>query len=118
MAFVIPLSNDPAQRFEVTLNNTRYFFTVKYNYNADFWTFSLEDSTEMLIEGVPMLPGINMLWPHEDLTFGQLWMVDQTEKNIDPDGDNIGDIVKLIYYPPGEEPDLPTLEDLSNANAV
>lgn len=113
MSYIIPLTSDPAQRFEINLNNVRYFFIIKYNYNADIWALTIQDSSSTLIEGIIMLPGVNLLAPHEDITLGELWMVDQSEKNIDPDGENIGDLVKLIYYPPGESPDLPDIEELS-----
>jgi hypothetical protein len=118
MPFEIPLTNEPSQRFEIELDNNRYFFLVKYNYQGEIWSLTIEDFIGILIEGICMLPGRNILSPHPDIEskIGQIWLVDLDEKDTDPDGDNLGTKIKMIYYTPEESPNLPTLTGLENGN--
>ena len=108
----IPLLSDPAQRFEIELNELRLFFTVRFNFAGSFWTFDLADSDKTLISGVTMLLGTNLFEPQRDLTetLGQIWMYDKTRSGLDATADNLGTDVIMLYFLPDEVIPLPVVE--------
>jgi hypothetical protein len=106
MSQSIPLTSDPAQRFEIIINDIRFFFSVYYSANGGKWFFDLENSTETLIERVAMLRGQNMLDGHPDLQdqIGQLWMWDAAQNGNDAGPDNLGTDFLMINFANDESP--------------
>ena len=114
---IIPLTNDPAQRFGISLNAQKLFFEIKWNYGASFWTLGLSDTENTLITGVTMMTGKNLFIHHKDLieSIGQLWVWDKSGLGISPTLDNLGSEVILLHFIPGETvpvPDIDTTIDI------
>jgi hypothetical protein len=77
MPQVIPFTSDPWQTFSCTLNGTEYGFAANYNDRNGVWSFdlSLKAPEEVLVAGVPILLGCDMLAPF-GLNIGSLFAVD------------------------------------------
>ena len=107
MPSVIPMTADPARRIEVSLNRKRYFLTTKYNVAGNVWSMDLEDSAGVILYGITLLTGVNLLATQRDLTaeIGGLWLVDTTGSRSDPGAENLGSDVVLTHFAPEETPD-------------
>ena len=64
---IIPLQAISSQRFEIILNDIRWFFDVYYSVNGGKWFLNLEDSEGVIIERVALLRGHNVLDGHPDI---------------------------------------------------
>lgn len=111
MAFVIPLTNDPARRIEIELNRIRLFLTTKYNYAGAMWFFDMEDSSGFLFFQVPLVIGVDLLEaaPQTRARIGQLWLSDITGNRLDPTIETLGENVIMLHYAPGEAVDTENL---------
>jgi hypothetical protein len=124
---VVPFTSDPWQKFSCNLNGVEYGFAASYNERSGAWAFdlSLVSTGEVLLTGVPILLGCDMLAPF-GLNIGSLIAVDAAASpawalagdgetlipvaqttDADPFGafnDDIGTRVLVVYLKPGEVP--------------
>jgi len=121
----IPFTSDPWQTFSCTLNGVEYGFAANYNDRPGVWSFdlSLKATEEVLVAGVPILLGCDMLAPF-GLNIGSLFAVDlaaspawalagdgvtviPTTQMLDADpvgafNDDLGTRVVVVFLAPGE----------------
>ena len=74
---VLPFTAEPWQTFSCTLNGVEYGFSTRYNDRSGVWSFtlSLKATDAVLVAGVPILLGCDMLAPF-GLNIGSLYAVD------------------------------------------
>lgn len=103
----IPLFKDPYYEYFTTLENASYKITVRWNTVDEAWYIDLEGITNgVLYRGLKLVGGVNILKPFAILELGEMWLVDLSEANQDPDFDGIGDVYKLLYLEKGESLDI------------
>lgn len=99
-AFEIPLSPS-SQVFNITLAGLAYRLTVKWNNDPDVggWYMDIQDSSSnLLIGGVPLITGANLIEQYDYLGIGGKLYV-QTDHNTDavPTYENLG-INSHLYF--------------------
>lgn len=106
MAIVeIPLRSD-LDRYSViaAINGTDYRFSVSFNTRDDHWYISIEltDGTE-LAAGLPIVSNQPLLarwrWDSRLPQDGFLMAVDSSGEDIEPEKEDLGDRVKLLWIP-------------------
>jgi hypothetical protein len=124
---IVPFTSDPRQKFSCNLNGVEYGFAANYNERSGVWAFDLSRAAteEVLLTGVPILLGCDMLAPF-GLNIGSLITVDASASpawalagdgetlipvaqttDADPFGafnDDLGTRVLVVYLKPGEVP--------------
>jgi hypothetical protein len=126
---VVPFTSDPWQSFSCSLDGVEYGFAANYNDRNGVWSFdlSLKSTEEILVAGVPILLGCDMLAPF-GLGIGKMFAVDiaaspawalagdgltviPTTQMLDADSgafnDDLGQRVIVIYLAPGENVPAP-----------
>lgn len=89
--YEIPLSSTP-QTFKITLAGVQYQMTVKWNWVNASWVLDIADSSgTMIIAGIPLVTGADLLEQYGYLNFGGR-MICQTDNDPDavPTYDNLG----------------------------
>jgi hypothetical protein len=110
----LPFTSDPWRTFSTVLSGTEYGFATHYNERAGYWVFdlSVEKSGQVLVAGVPILIGCNLLAPY-GLGIGSLFAIDtaasaaveatgRLPQSTDAGPDDLGTRVVVIYLAPGE----------------
>ncbi|WP_283149018.1 phage baseplate plug family protein [Silvimonas soli] len=90
--FEIPLSATP-QTFPITLSGVDYRMTVQFR-NADQggWVLDVADGqSNPLVQGIPLVTGVNLLAPYGHLGFtGRLWVQTTNDPDAIPTYANLG----------------------------
>lgn len=98
---ILPVRNDiAAYIFQVELDGSLYFFDFRYNTRMERWICDILDSEQSpLLSGIVMLTNFSLLagFNDPDLPPGDLYCIDQSEKNRNPDRQSFGEDVKLVY---------------------
>lgn len=96
---IIPLTSDYDQSLTVQLGDAKYELAVAWNERNKIWTFdlTLDPDQELLVAGVPMLIGQDMLSPYA-LGRGGLVMTDLGAKNTDAGPEDLGDRVIMTWF--------------------
>jgi len=109
--FQIPLTNDPDQNFQSTINinntNRTLAFRIRYNTEQSLWWMSITDvkTKELLIDSLPLIvgniPAENLLKQHQYLRIGSATIV-PTEKILTteldrPDDSTLGTKYWLVW---------------------
>jgi hypothetical protein len=110
----IPFTPDPNATFSTTLDGVEYQFDTLYNERSEIWTFdlSLAKTGAMLVAGIPILIGCDMLAPY-GLGIGSLYAIDLTAaaqreevghrpQSVDAGPEDLGVRVVVLYLAPGE----------------
>lgn len=110
----IPFTSDPWHSFTTMLNGEEYRFAQHFNTRNNVWSFdlSLERTGQMLVAGVPILIGCDLLAPH-GLGIGSMFALDLhaaaeeeaagiLPQSVDAGEDDLGTRVIVIYLAPGE----------------
>lgn len=90
----------PAYQFQITLEDTSFFFDFEWNERGQFWSMSISDQDEqLLIAGVRLVAGISLIDKYivSGRPKGHLMCVDTSGKNIDPSISDLGSRVLLMY---------------------
>lgn len=95
---IIPLTSDYDQSLVVQLGDARYGIATAWNERNKIWTFdlTLDAEQEVLVAGVPMLIGQDMLAPYA-LGRGGLVMTDLSAKNTDAGPEDLGSRVIMTW---------------------
>jgi len=98
--FEIPLTPSP-QTFTVSLSGTEHRLTVQWR-NADGlgWVVDISDiSGNPIIQGIPLVTGINLLEQYAYLGFnGVLWVQTTDDPDAVPTFDNLGVGSHLYWF--------------------
>jgi len=97
--FEIPLSPSP-QTFTISLSGTDYRLTVQWrNAEGAGWILDIADSGgSPIIEGIPLVTGVNLLEQYDYLGFtGVLWVQTTADPDAVPTFDNLG-IGSHLYW--------------------
>lgn len=97
----IPVRNDfPAYSFSIDLDGVNYILSFKHNSRMDKWVMSIADSEGVaIVEGlailtnVPLTQGLTI----DRLPPGKFIAIDETGNNENPNEENFGTNVKLLY---------------------
>lgn len=101
--FEIPLSSG-CQRFSVDLGERTLTLCLIYRF-ADFggWHLDLYDEeSELIIGGIPLVIGIDLLAQHQYLGLGHLTATIDGGRTSDPTFEDLGSIVHLYWEPQDE----------------
>lgn len=100
-SFEIPLSPQP-QRFRVQLVGITYNFVLRFaNALYPCWFLDILDAnSNPLAQGLPLLPGVDILHQHRYLGIqGYLWVSTDGDQTAVPTFDNLG-IQSHLYFAP------------------
>ncbi|MDD2056618.1 hypothetical protein D3C77_541250 [compost metagenome] len=98
--FEIPLSPNP-QSFSITLSAVEYRLTVQFrNAEQGGWVLDIADtSNNPIIEGIPLVTGVNLLEQYGYLGFKDiLWCQTTDDPDAVPTFDNLGIGSHLYWY--------------------
>ncbi|KUZ78304.1 phage baseplate plug family protein [Burkholderia ubonensis] len=90
--YEIPLSPQP-QRFTVTLSGVDYRMTVQYRAaGSASWVLNIADASGApLVNGIPLVTGVDLLVQHRHLGFaGRLWVQGAESPDDVPTFDDLG----------------------------
>jgi hypothetical protein len=94
------LADTPDQSFSIALDGSVYHLRLRYNSRADYWMLfiSTADGTPLL-SGMAVRLGADLLDQYADaeLPPGGLFAVNFVDAYAEPDRDNFGRDVSLIY---------------------
>ena len=98
----IPLSSEfPSFDFNIDLDEVNYTLDFTFNQRANKWMLSIWDSDRdnLILGQIPCLVNTPLLYnfASSDLPPGSLIFIDETGKNKDPERDNLGTDLKLLY---------------------
>ena len=102
MAFIeLPVASDIAdQSFSVQLDGAVYQVRLRYNTRAGHWALDLADAVGTpLLSGMAIRLGVDLLAQFSDDRFppGKLFAMNWVNAYAEPDRDNFGTDVALIY---------------------
>jgi hypothetical protein len=102
MAYIeLPVAADtPHQSFSVTLNGTVFGFKLRYNSRAGHWALDLYDAgANPLLSGIAIRLGVDLLaqYAGDTLPAGSLFAINWVDAYSEPDRDNFGSDVSLVY---------------------
>ena len=95
----IKLYSNPLYSMQVTLNNAQYKLSFKWSENESAWYMDIDglSDTSIALHGLRLVGGLDLLEPHAIVELGQLWLVDLSGANRDPDFDTIQTDFVLYY---------------------
>ena len=105
----IPLTNDPNQEFQLTLQvdgeNVVYKFNVSWNAIGGYWVMTLTDvaSGEILLDSIPLVCGgdssANILQQYDSLQIGTAYLVSLVTEptSNSPNDTNLGTEFALMW---------------------
>ena len=101
----IPLKPEtPRYSFNILLDDNLYEFGLRWNSTAEMWFLSIVGiSNGVLIQGIGLACGQNLLKPFGCLDLGGLYVLDMKGKT-DPTFESLG-VRHLLFYVPRDEPD-------------
>lgn len=103
MIINIPILNNNAQTLNILFGQVKYTLYFKYNDRASIWTIDISeaDSGKILIEGVPLVLGQELLSPY-NFGIGRLLLIDQREKHLEARFDDFENNARLYWFSPEE----------------
>lgn len=82
------------------LDGNTYRFTISWNLETEKWYMDLKGLNNTVeVNGIALLPGKNLLAPYGFYQLGELWVIDNSGANEDPDYDQFGSRWTLEYTP-------------------
>ena len=102
MAFIeLPIAADtPHQSFSVQLDGALYTVRLRYNTRAGHWILDLFTfAGEQLVAGLALRLGVDLLSQYRsaEMPPGSLFVLNYVDPYAEPDRDNFGQDVMLIY---------------------
>lgn len=97
----LPVRNDfPAYEFQVELEGRIYILGFRFNTRANRWFMDIKDQSQTpIIMGILVQQGVPLTryYVREALPPGNFWAIDQTGEAKEPDRENFGVDLILIY---------------------
>jgi hypothetical protein len=101
--YTIPVTNEPDQNFICTVpvngQNITLRFRLRYNTQGGYWWLTLADKNgNVLVDGVPLLTGQNILEQYQYLNIGSAYVVKTGSSPLDsPDEQSLGKDFLLVW---------------------
>lgn len=97
--YEIPLSPNP-QSFTISLSGTEYRLTVQWrDAEGAGWVVDIADTSgNPIIQGIPLVTGVNLLDQYAYLISGVLWVQTTADPDAVPTFDNLGIGSHLYWY--------------------
>lgn len=97
----LPVRNDfPAYEFQVELESRIYILGFRFNTRANRWFMDIKDQSQTpIIMGILVQQGVPLTryYVREAMPPGSFWAIDITDAGREPDRENFGVDVILIY---------------------
>lgn len=107
--FALPVrASDPFYRFATRLADRTYLFDFEWNEQSQTWSVSMtHESGDPIFAGMTLALGANLLrYPKSEFhPAGQLVALRGDGLDADPGFDDLGETVRLIYFPSDEIPE-------------
>lgn len=103
MAEILPLSSAGARRVQVLLGENLVTVRTYYQELVPVWRMDLFDiNSNPLVRGLALVPGVNLLAPHTELTriYGEFWYI--TTRGEGNGAEELGDTGNVWWFAPGE----------------
>lgn len=97
----IPLTSDPEQLFDITLNGELYSCRVVLASRTGIWTISFYQNDIAIAEGISLLGGVDLTQQY-NIPITNLYMVNLSNNSLDPSKDNFGTNSKLFILTDSE----------------
>lgn len=96
--YEIPLVSMP-QTFSISLGGVTYNLTLRWIDAGQFWVLDIDDQNNLpILNGVPLITGVDLLEPYEYLNFGgQLFVTSDFDTNAPPTSSNLGSQSHLYF---------------------
>jgi len=99
---IISVRANPYYRGTKALDGNTYTLTVRWNTHTEKWHMDLVGATnDVEIRGVALVGGKDLLAPYGYRNLGELWMVDNSGADEDPNFTDMGGRFTLEYTPVG-----------------
>lgn len=99
----IPLTSDPEQLFNIILEGENFDIRVALNSRTGVWSIGFSQSGVAILEGVPLLGGIDILKQH-NIPISNAFVVNLDKPSEDPSKDNLGVVARLFVLEDEEVP--------------
>ena len=95
----INLFADPNYSVQATLDGSVYRLSFRWISNESAWYFDLEGITdpEIVLYGVKLVCGLDLLEPYGLIGLGELWLINMSGSTDDPGFEDIADDFVLYY---------------------
>ena len=94
----ISVATNPYYVGTKTLDGNNYTLLIQWNLETEKWYLHLNGlSNDVAINGIALLTGKNLLAPYGYRELGELWVVDNSGANEDPNYDDFGSRWTLEY---------------------
>jgi len=99
-AIPINVKTNPYYRGVKSLDGSKYTLRFRWNETTEKWYMEIKgDNNDVHTAGIALLPGKDLLLQHGYIELGQLWVVDNSGANEDPNYDDFGGRWTLEYTP-------------------
>jgi len=97
---IINLRQSPYYSGTKQLDGQTYSFVFSWNLTTEKWYMNMAGlSNDVDINGTALLPGRDLLKQHGYYQLGQLWVIDNSGANENPNYDDMGSRWTLEYIP-------------------
>jgi len=99
--FIIPISDEPVQRFEISLTRKNYFIDLRFNPLTNLWVMDLLDGNLVYIfRGRTLVLGTNLIRnvDPQKVPGLLLFLLSNTDDATDPDFDRLVDGRVTLFY--------------------
>lgn len=94
----VPVNSDPSRSITVSLDGVPYILSTRWNFVDEAWYLDIESVQDgMLVRGIKLIVGIELLQPYALVQLGELFLVDTQEGDKDPTEESLGDRHQIIY---------------------
>lgn len=116
---VLPLTNDPQQRFSINLFGQVYDMEISINTRTSVWGMSIFQNNLPVIYNIGLLGGVNVLSQY-NLPLDYAFVINTDDIRLDPTIDNFGDTVRVVFLNEAEfqqiQEELVNSDEIENAS--
>lgn len=92
----IPLTADPEQNFNIIIGGVNYNVRVLLNSRTGLWTMTLLDGDIILVAGIGLVSGVDILNQYTFLPIKNAYVVNLESPNTDPSKEGLGTVSRLF----------------------
>ena len=91
---------NPYYKGTKALDGNQYALRFHWNNTTEKWYMQIKGlNNDVDIKGIALLTGKDLLLPYGEYELGNLWVIDNSGSNTDPDYDNMGSQYTVEYTP-------------------